>query len=206
MSKQAHRQTIPTVDPLWHSSFVGHRASVNVLIGGLILAMALALDVSAHDAFYPHHMQDFGMVRSRERVRTTVVISTAIFVLLLAGVIVLAIRKGRVETDELQQDARQALQNAAESAAMAASKVWPQEPMRAVHAVLRAYADRVNVPWDASILPQPEFPVRCRLSGHQLTLSVRRGGEGRALFIQAEHQQLKVALLLDEEGGIQRIE
>ena len=65
----------------------------------LLLLVCYATPVSAHDAFYPHHRDDFENMARRRELRTTVLLSTAAFLCVLGAVVYIALRRSTDNSD-----------------------------------------------------------------------------------------------------------
>ena len=156
----------------------------------------------AHGAFYPHHLQDFGMIRSREEVRITVLVVTGVFVLLLSGVIVLAIKKGQLEATGLQHDHGKRLRAGIDAATIAASTHWPGDSAQALAAALEAYAAATGNRWNPALLPAAQMPVRCQFGGDLLVLHSHKSATSERMMFQATHQEITIRAFLEEKGEI----
>ena len=85
--------------------------------------------ISAHDAFYPHHREDFENMARRRQLRGTVILSTIVFVGVVGTAIYIAMRKSIADdkTDELeartvQERLTYAVDNAAKKSRAACSQ------------------------------------------------------------------------------------
>ncbi len=176
----------------------------NGLIACLFLLVLLIpiRQIAAHGAFYPHHLQDFGAIQARAEIRVTVLISTGVFVALLVGVIVLAIRRGQVEVRDSQKDHRKRLLSGLEAAAKAGTSAWPHDPTRALIMAIQAFADVTRVPWNPELLVDPKMPLRCQLGNDQLTISSPRSHGENLMEFRAVCEDICVRIVLDEYGNV----
>ena len=83
----------------------------------------LNIPISAHDTFYPHHREDFENMARRRELRTTVLLSTFVFLCVLGAVVYVALRRSTDDTDGDAVDAKtvqERLRDTANGAARAA--------------------------------------------------------------------------------------
>ena len=80
--------------------------------------------VFPHDAFYPHHRDDFESMTRRRALRGTVLLSTAVFLSVLGAVVYLALRKNKSaeETGQAEENNVEKRMTAAASRAAAAAR------------------------------------------------------------------------------------
>ena len=106
----------------------------------LLLLLCHGTPISAHDAFYPHHREDFENMARRRELRTTVLLSTAAFLGILGTVVYVALRKSRddrdvdeVDTKTAQTHLEHAINRAANAAqqALEAREISPRLPQYA---------------------------------------------------------------------------
>ena len=81
------------------------------LLFSLILLLSVGIlhsgtPISAHDASYPHHREDFENMARRRELRTTVLLSTVVFLCVLAAVVYVALRRSTDDTDVDEVDAK----------------------------------------------------------------------------------------------------
>ena len=83
----------------------------------------------AHDAFYPHHREDFENMTRRRELRGTVLLSTAVFLSILGTVVYVALRKSK-DTDNTDESdtktVQERLAGCCESEQQDAAKRCPQ--------------------------------------------------------------------------------
>ena len=147
----------------------------------------------AHDAFYPHHREDFKSMTRRRELRGTVILSTAVFLSVLGTVVYIALRKSK-ETDEIDHDEAKTIQErlgyAANSGAAAARHVLNTggNVAKAAEAALTAYAEASGVTWQSRSYGQrrPEslpYQIRCKIGSDVVTLSIN----AEVVRLKAEH-------------------
>ena len=149
--------------------------------------------VLAHDAFYPHHREDFENMTRRRELRGTVLLSTAVFLSVLGTVVYVALRKskGTDNTDESDtKTVQERLASAANGAAGAAKRVLNADGnvAEAAEAALTAYAGASGVTWRprsdgkrrAESVP---YQIRCKIGSDVVTLSI----DAEVIQLKAEH-------------------
>ena len=147
----------------------------------------------AHDAFYPHHREDFESMTRRRELRGTVILSTAVFLAVLGTVVYIALRKSK-EVDEIDRDETKTIQErlgyAANSGAAAAKHVLNTggDVAKAAEAALTAYAAASGVTWQSPSYGQrrPEsfsYQIRCKIGSDIVTLSINT----EVVQLKAEH-------------------
>ena len=138
--------------------------------------------VFPHDAFYPHHRDDFESMTRRRALRGTVLLSTAVFLCVLGGVVYLALRKNR-EVDEARREeganVEDRMATAANRAAAAAREVLSTEPniVKAAEVALTTYAAACGVTWQSRTYRQGTsravpYNVRCKIGTDIVTLRI----------------------------------
>ena len=65
-----------------------------------------SIPIFAHDAFYPHHREDFESMTRRRQLRGTVILSTTVFLCVLGAVVYVALRKSKEMDDADGSDAK----------------------------------------------------------------------------------------------------
>lgn len=149
--------------------------------------------VLAHDAFYPHHREDFENMTRRRELRGTVLLSTAVFLCVLGTVVYVALRKskGTDNTDESDtKTVQERLASAANRAADAAKRVLNADGnvAAAAEAALTTYAEASGVTWRprsdgkrrAESVP---YQIRCKIGSDVVTLSI----DAEVIQLKAEH-------------------
>jgi hypothetical protein len=139
-----------------------------VLIRPLIISTVLMLQatpVPAHDAFYPHHREDFDAITRRQEFRGTVLIITAGFISLLAGVLYMALRKSGEVDPHHHQTMQAHLENATNQAGVVAQTGLANggTPAEAIGAALAAYAKASGVAWNPNPAIVTGNTIRCRI-------------------------------------------
>ena len=147
----------------------------------------------AHDAFYPHHREDFENMARRRELQGTVILSTAVFLCVLGTVVYMALRKSK-EADEIDRNeaktVQERLEYAANSAAAAAKNILNTNGniAKAAEAALTAYAEASGVAWQSRSYGQrrPEslpYQIRCKIGSDVVTLSIN----AEVVRLKAEH-------------------
>ena len=149
--------------------------------------------VLAHDAFYPHHREDFKNMTRRRELRGTVLLSTAVFLCVLGTVVYGAVRKSK-DTDNIDESdtktVQERLASAANGAAGAAKRVLNADGnvAEAAEAALTTYAEASGVTWRqrsdgkgrAEVVP---YQIRCKIGTDVVTLSI----DAEIIQLKAEH-------------------
>jgi hypothetical protein len=133
----------------------------------------------SHDASYPHHREDFEAITRRREMRIPVLIITAGFVAVLAGVFYTALRSGRdaeagrheTESDRLERGVK----TAARAARFALSERQPVEA--AIRAALAAYAGIAGVIWRQQSLIVNGSSIRCKLGADVVVIRIFDRGD-----------------------------
>ncbi len=149
--------------------------------------------VLAHDAFYPHHREDFENMTRRRELRGTVLLSTAVFLCVLGTVVYVALRKSKDIDDTDESDTKtvqERLASAANHAAGAAKRVLNADGnvAEAAEAALTTYAEASGVTWRprsdgkrrAESVP---YQIRCKIGSDVVTLSI----DAEVIQLKAEH-------------------
>ena len=149
--------------------------------------------VLAHDTFYPHHREDFENMTRRRELRSTVLLSTAVFLCVLGTVVYLALRKSKDtnKTDENDtKTVQERLESAANSAVGTAKRVLNAEGnvSEAAEAALTTYAEASGVTWrqrsDGKRRPESvPYQIRCKIGSDVVTLSI----DAEVIQLKAEH-------------------
>ena len=131
--------------------------------------------ISAHDAFYPHHREDFENMARRRELRTTVLLSTVAFLCLLGAVVYIALRRSTDDSDVDAVDAKtvqERLTDAANGAARAAQQLLNTtgDIAEAATACFTTYAEAFGLTWRPPSYEQrrPEsvpYLMRCKIGG-----------------------------------------
>jgi len=160
--------------------------------------------ISAHDAFYPHHREDFENMARRRELRTTVLLSTVVFLCVLGAVVYVALRRSTDDTDVDDVDAKtvqKRLRDAANRAARATQQVLDTtgDVAEAATACFTTYAEAFGVTWRPPSYEQrrPEsvpYQMRCKIGTDVVTLSI----DTQAVQLKVEHTPSKVGLSSQE--------
>ena len=148
----------------------------------LLLLLCHGTPISAHDAFYPHHREDFENMARRRELRTTVLLSTAAFLGILGTVIYVALRRNTDDNDVDETDTKTAqahLEHAINRAANAAQQVLDAtgNVTEAATVCLTTYAEAADGTWRPRPYGQPHpeslpYHIRCKIGSDVVTLSI----------------------------------
>ncbi len=153
--------------------------------------------ISAHDAFYPHHREDFENMARRRELRTTVLLCTAAFLAVLTAVVYTALRNTKDDNDIDKRDAK-TIQERLTSAANRAANATLQtlnangNTAEAATTCLTAYAEACGVTWhppryaEKQIVSNP-YQIRCKIGTDVITLSI----DTESIRVKAEHDSSK---------------
>lgn len=149
--------------------------------------------IFAHDAFYPHHREDFESMTRRRELRGTVILSTAIFLSVLGAVVYVALRKIKEIDDADRSDAKavqERLEDAVNRAAKAAKYVLNsgEDIAKAAETALVTYAEASGVTWQPLSYGQSRsesvpYQIRCRIGTDVVALSIN----AEVVQLKAEH-------------------
>ena len=170
----------------------------------LLLLLCYGTPIFAHDAFYPHHREDFENMARRRELRTTVLLSTAAFLCVLGAVVYVALRKSTDDRDVSEVDVKTVqkhLARATNSAVNAArqSLHTKGDIAEAATVCFTTYADMFGVTWRPPSYGQrrPEsvpYQMRCKIGSDIVTLNI----DSESVQLKAEHTPSKVGLSLQE--------
>ncbi|RKU19342.1 hypothetical protein C6503_07750 [Candidatus Poribacteria bacterium] len=170
----------------------------------LLLLLCCGTPISAHDAFYPHHREDFENMARRRELRTTVLLSTAAFLCVLGAVVYVALRKSTEDKDVDEIDARtvqEHLERATNSAVNAARQSLDTrgDIAEAASVCFTTYADMFGVTWRPPSYEQrrPEsvpYQIRCKIGSDIVTLNI----DSEVVQLKAEHTPSKMSLSSQE--------
>lgn len=153
--------------------------------------------VSAHDAFYPHHREDFERMTRRRQLRGTVLLSTAAFFGILAAVVYFGLRKSEVVDNEHEKTDQARLERITNESAKAAQHVLNAKGSipEAMEATLTAYAQSSGVVWKTRS-PGSGNAMRCKIGSDVVTLSIHTESGAEVVRLKAEHQDSSAAAVL----------
>ncbi|MCY3550256.1 MAG: hypothetical protein OXH39_07330 [Candidatus Poribacteria bacterium] len=163
--------------------------------------------VLAHDAFYPHHREDFENMTRRRELRGTVLLSTAVFLCVLGTVVYLALRKSK-DTDKTDENdtktVQKRLESAANSAVDTAKRVLNAEGnvSAAAEKALTTYAEASGVTWRPhsdrkSRAESVPYQIRCKIGSDVVTLSI----DAEVIQLKAEHDFSKTGFGSQRTAG-----
>lgn len=149
--------------------------------------------IFAHDAFYPHHREDFENMTRRRELRGTVILSTAVFLSVLGTVVYVALRKSK-EIDDADESnvkaVQERLEDAVNRAANAAKYVLNsgEDIGKAAEIALITYAEASGVTWQPRSYGQRRsesvpYQMRCKIGADVVTLSIN----AEVVHLKAEH-------------------
>ena len=153
--------------------------------------------ISAHDAFYPHHRGDFENIARRRELRTTVLLSTVAFLVVLTAIVYAALRNSKDKSNIDKRDAKtvqERLTNAANSAASAALQTLNANGniAAATTTCLTTYAEACGVKWrprpyaENQAVSDP-YQIRCKIGTDIVTFSV----DAQSIRLKTEHDPSK---------------
>ncbi|MCE2415898.1 hypothetical protein J4G07_18095 [Candidatus Poribacteria bacterium] len=138
--------------------------------------------IFAHDAFYPHHRDDFESMTRRRALRGTVILSTTVFLCVLGAVVYVALRKIKEMDDADGSDAKsvqERLEHAVNRAANAAKHALNsgENIAKAAEIALTTYAETSGVTWQPRSYGQSPsesvpYQIRCKIGADVVTLSI----------------------------------
>lgn len=138
--------------------------------------------IFAHDAFYPHHREDFESMTRRRELRGTVILSTTVFLCGLGAIVYIALRRIK-DADNIDESEAKTVQerlvDAANRAANAAKYVLNTEGniAKAAETALITYAEASGVTWQSRSYGQSRsegipYQIRCKIGSDVVTLSI----------------------------------
>lgn len=149
--------------------------------------------IFAHDAFYPHHREDFESMTRRRELRGTVILSTAVFLCGLGAVVYVALRKSKGMDDADESDTKavqKRLENAVNRAANAARCVLHsgEDVAKAAETALTVYAEASGVTWQPRSYGHNRsesvpYQIRCKIGTDIVILSIN----SEVVQLKAEH-------------------
>ena len=160
--------------------------------------------ISAHDAFYPHHREDFENMARRRQLRGTVILSTIVFVGVVGTVIYVALRKSSTEDKTEQIEAKtvqERLEHAANTAAKAAQHTLNanRNIKEAATTALTTYAETSGITWrprsHRQVNPKSvPYQIRCKIGNDVVTLSINTN----VIRVKADHHFSKTGFSSQE--------
>ena len=155
----------------------------------MLCAIVLTRLGYAHDAFYPHHSEDFEAITRRRETKGLVLIITAGFTALLVGVFVVALRSSKHAEAEHQQTAAERLERGVTAAVMSAERALAenQTVASAIRQALTAYAESVGVVWHNSGLVINGNSVRCKIASDVVVIRIAQTETGYSVEVHAEN-------------------
>ena len=148
---------------------------------------------AAHDAFYPHHREDFENMRRRRELRGTVIVSTIIFAGIVGTIIYVAMRKSSTDdkTDLMEaKTVQERLEHAANNAAKAAQRALNanRSIKEAAATALTTYAENAGVVWrprshGQSSAESVPYQIRCKIGPDIVTLTINAS----TIQVKADH-------------------
>lgn len=160
------------------------------------LLCATAAPLAAHDAFYPHHREDFESLTRRRELQGTVLLITAGFLGLLAGLVYFGLRKSSTVDNAPAQTHQARLTASANAAASAAQRILNANGSRseAMERALATYAQASGGTWKpgAGVLGNP---IRCKIGTDVVTLNI----DAQCIHLKVEHEQASATVTLKVE-------
>ena len=161
--------------------------------------MLLVISASAHDAFYPHHRQDLDELTRQRELRGPVLIITAVFVFILAGVLYVTLRKiGRLD-HEHHETTRAHLEKASNHAAQAArmSLVDSGKVSEAVQAALAAYAKASRIAWNPNHGMVGGNSIRCKIGSDVVIVKISSQDDRYQIEVNASCDEADTQSILE---------
>ena len=159
---------------------------------------------SAHGSFYPHHTQDFGAIRdSIKEMRGKVIIITIVFVAVLTGVIILALRKGNVDKPAHETDQARLEQGIFKAAQAVVQTGFAQDGLQALRAAIIAYAQSVGVSISSDALAKHTSPIICKIRNDRILAKIVYDDGNIGLEINATCGEVSMHAFVDKTGGIE---
>lgn len=148
----------------------------------LLLLLCYGTPIFAHDAFYPHHREDFENMTRRRELRMTVLLSTVAFLGILGTVVYVALRRNTHDSDVDAVDTKTTqahLEHAINRAANAAQQVLDAkgDVTEAATVCLTTYAEASEATWRPRSYGQPHpksvpYRIRCKIGADVVMLSI----------------------------------
>ena len=149
--------------------------------------------IFAHDAFYPHHREDFESMTRRRELRGTVILSTAVFLCVLGAIVYVALRRSKEMDDADERDTKavqERLEDAVNRAANAARRVLNsgEDVAKAAETALTVYAEASGVTWQRRSYGHNRsesvpYQIRCKIGTDIVILSIN----AEVVQLKAEH-------------------
>ena len=166
----------------------------------LLLLLCYGTPIFAHDAFYPHHREDFENMARRRELRTTVLLSTAAFLCVLGAVVYVALRRSTDDSDMDEVDAKtvqERLEHATNSAVRAARQSLDakRDIADAATVCFTTYADMFGATWRPPSYGQRRlesvpYQMRCKIGSDIVTLNI----DSETVQLKAERTPAKIGL------------
>ena len=152
--------------------------------------------LAAHDAFYPHHRENFESLTRRREWQGTVLLITAGFLGLLAVLVYFGLRKSSTVDNAPAQTHQARLTAAANAAASAAQRILNANGTlpEAMERALATYAQAAGETWitRSDILGNP---IRCKIGTDVVTLNI----DAQCIRLKVEHEQASATVTLKVE-------
>ena len=136
--------------------------------------LVLTQQVTAHDAFYPHHSQDFSPteIKQREDLRITVLIITLTFVVLMTTLIYFTFgQTSKISTTQQENDQHRLNQLANQATEVALQRIKANGTInQSISDALAAYASNTGVSWHQQSITGDR--VRCKIGSDVVIISV----------------------------------
>ena len=173
--------------------FTPNAKSVMLIFFCLLCAAA---PLAAHDAFYPHHREDFDSLTRRRELRGTVLLITSGFLGLLATLVYFGLRKSSTVDDEPAQTPPARLTASANEAARAAQRILNANGTvtEAMERALATYAQASGVVWKTGSGVQGNT-IRCKIGADVVTLNI----DSQFVRLKAEQENASASVTLKVE-------
>jgi low affinity Fe/Cu permease len=192
-------------------SFLPH-GPIGLLYCCLLLLALLCPTASAHDAFYPHHRQDFQEIQQN---RGKIAVITAAFLTLLTVGIVFGLKKGDLDVNEDTKMVQERLRRYALEAAKAAMVLLKDDPSGALKASIRTYAQTAGAKDGKQETRDREAEkdqkgqstgyvssISCKIGEDFLKAKIFRKGEIVNLELSATCNEAEAKVVVSENGEI----
>ena len=161
-----------------------------------VCLLCAAAPLAAHDAFYPHHREDFDSLTRRRELQGTVLLITAGFLGLLATLVYFSLRKSSTVDDAPAQTQQARLTGAANEAAKAAQRILNANGSisAAMEGALATYAQASGVVWKTGSGVQGNT-IRCKIGADVVTLNI----DSQFVRLKAEQENASASVTLRVE-------
>ncbi len=149
----------------------------------------------AHDAFYPHHRDDF----RKDEMRLTVVFVTAGFVIALGAIFYMVLRGEGQESQRTRESEQDRLVGAANEAAHVGRGTLLRggTAEETIHAVLAAYAERSEIAWNPESVLVVGNAIRCQIGGDVVVVRIFHQAGTDRIEVKASRAEVTAGSVLE---------